>query len=145
MNIILQIGRMYSWNLLNSVKALIETSWSLSLVSPLFAEFGPGTHSVALLWYLEARSTTLFGLLLSSTNTFIEKTPSRENTMLSNTSFALLAFSCGRCIHSCLRIHYKDLLIRYNFELSHNSKFLETMTRHNSYGVVSTNLDGSLY
>ena len=42
----------------------------------------------------------------------------------------------------------KDTLqrfIRYDFELSYNSKFLETTTYYNSYSIVSTNSDGFLF
>src|ERR1041385_4408270 len=36
------------------------------------------------------------------------------NTKHSNTSFAPFGSSCGRCIHSCLRVHYKDNLSYIN-------------------------------
>ena len=133
-NIIPQTCRIYSWILLSLEKVFPETLWSLSLVSPLFVEFGftkqiPLRHSTI----RRQGQIPCFDLLLSSTCIFI------KTRWLWTTDLPL----CGRCIHSFLRMLYKDLFIRHDFDLS---KSTETRTCHNTYGVVSTNLlDVPLY
>ena len=71
--------------------------------------------------HLEVRSTAFVRVTAFSTNTFVKKLLPWESTTLSK--YVLhFGFSCRRCIHSFLKIHYKDLLYSFNFKLQHNSK-----------------------
>ena len=89
--------------------------------------FASGTYSFALLGHLEARSITLVELSLFF-HYHIYQELFLTNTKHGNTSFAPFGSSCGRCIHSCLRINYKD-------NLSYKLGFLETIIHHNIYSV----------
>ena len=138
-------NRTYSWILLNLVKAFNwDVMITIIILSPLNVEFRPRTHSVALLWHLEAKSKFYLSFY------FLPQTPSSRKLLLkrtpklSNTSFALLVFSCRICIHCCLRTHYKDLfVIISNYYITQNlSKLGHTITH---YSIVSMNLDGSQF
>jgi len=144
MNIILQTCRMYSWNLLTLVIASIETPWSLIISFPSICRDRFRNIFRCATQHLEVRFNNLVWASTFFHNYLCQKTTSRESTTLSKQALHL-GSSCRRRIHSCLRIHHKDLLIRLILNYNITQNLLETTTCHNTYSVVSTNLHGSLY
>ena len=127
MNIIPQRGRMYSRILLNFIKALI---WNVMITIINFSF----NCRVFLLEHIPLHYSDIWrkgqppwlNFHFSSITTFIKnnswQTPSLAIQVCS------FGFSCGRCIHSCLRIHYKD-------NLSYKSSSLETTIHHDIYSI----------
>ena len=116
-------------------------SWSLSSVSTLLVELSFRTHSVALLNIRRKGQLPCIKFLLSSTNTFIKKLFLTKTICIRKQGLPFWYL-----LWKLYSKFPKNTLQRFAcFKSSYNLKFLETTTRHNTYGVVSWILDGSFY
>ena len=141
MNIILQIGRTYSWTLLTSIIASIKTPWSLFISFPSICRDRFRNTFRCATQHMEVRFNKLVRAFTFFHNYLCRETPSRY---LAN-KFCILVLAVEDvpivALGYTTNIYFIRLISNYNI----TQNLLETTSYHNTYSVISTNLHGSLY